>query len=199
MSLISTGTPNSYGFSLGFFYGVDQEDPPPMGGAGGILHLANTHSIDFSAGLGSATNNFSELVALKLLLQLAWEKYISQPHIYGDSQLVIHWMKGDFLMQNYAFSPLFQSLKSSSQNFSQLTFDHVYRHWNQEVDSLSKADLDLDKCTWKSLRRAHLIHKIILWLMALSSLSLLAFTLSLLSLWQRYLPYRSCLSYSSYT
>jgi hypothetical protein len=48
-----------------------------MGGAGGILHIYNTHSIAFLDGLAPSIKKFNELMALKLLLQLAWEKYIS--------------------------------------------------------------------------------------------------------------------------
>jgi hypothetical protein len=36
-------------------------------------------------------------------------------------------MNGDFSMQNYTLMPLFQNIKSSLQDFTHLTFDHVYR------------------------------------------------------------------------
>lgn len=31
--------------------------------------------------------------------------------------------------------------------FSHISFDHIYRHTNEEVDKLSKNGLDLDKVT----------------------------------------------------
>jgi hypothetical protein len=56
--------------SCGFLYGDSQGDTP-KGGASGILHISHTHSLDSFARLGPVTNNFSELMALKRLLQLA--------------------------------------------------------------------------------------------------------------------------------
>jgi len=52
-----------------YFDGASQGDPP-KGGARGILYL--THCISFM-GIGQESNNFCEMMTLKLLLQLAQE------------------------------------------------------------------------------------------------------------------------------
>jgi ribonuclease HI len=65
---------------------------PPKGGSGGILYLSSNHSIYFKAGIGQETNNYCELMALKLVLRLAQEFGVSQIQIFGDSLLVIQWM-----------------------------------------------------------------------------------------------------------
>ena len=54
----------------GYFDGSAARDPQ-ICGAGGILYLSEEHSFAFSAGLGLGTNNFVELLALKLLIILA--------------------------------------------------------------------------------------------------------------------------------
>lgn len=76
-----------------FFDGASQRDPP-RGSAGGILRLSKNPCIFFSAGIGNKTNNFCEMISLKLTLCLAQGKSISHLHIYGDSLLVIRQMKG---------------------------------------------------------------------------------------------------------
>jgi hypothetical protein len=47
---------------------------PLKGGAKGICHLSDCHNISFSIGIGNETNNYYELLALKLVLLLALEK-----------------------------------------------------------------------------------------------------------------------------
>ena len=44
-------------------------------------------------GLGNRTNNFVELLAMKLLLHLAKEKGINTLQIFGDSMLAINWAR----------------------------------------------------------------------------------------------------------
>lgn len=54
-----------------------------------MLHLSNSHSLKFTAELGNGTNNFSELMALKLVLALGLEHGVSHLQVFGDSLLVI--------------------------------------------------------------------------------------------------------------
>jgi ribonuclease HI len=84
----------------------------------GILHLFNTHSIPFKVELGRDTNNFCELMALKLVLMLAQENEISQIQIYGDSQLVIQWIKGEFNLHNFTLQHLFHDILLLKSTFS---------------------------------------------------------------------------------
>jgi ribonuclease HI len=49
----------------------------------GIIYFLDEVFVSFSARLGHATNNLSELMALKLILHLAQEKGISNIYIYG--------------------------------------------------------------------------------------------------------------------
>jgi ribonuclease HI len=58
---------------MGFCQWSFSGNPPPRGGAGGILNLSTSHTISFKARVGQETNNFCELMALKLVLMLARE------------------------------------------------------------------------------------------------------------------------------
>lgn len=64
-----------------------------MGGTGGVLYISNSQSLRFKAGTGQGSNNFSELMALKLLLTLALECGLSHLQVFGDSLLVIKWLR----------------------------------------------------------------------------------------------------------
>ena len=62
--------------------------------------------ISFKAGLGHGTNNYAELLGLKLLLKLALENNITNLQVFGDSQLVINWVNRLYRMHNMILSPL---------------------------------------------------------------------------------------------
>ena len=47
---------------------------PQICGAGGILFLTDGHFFTFSARLGQGTNNYAELLALKLLILLSLQQ-----------------------------------------------------------------------------------------------------------------------------
>jgi ribonuclease HI len=120
-----------------------------VGGVGGILHILNNHFLFFSTGLGEATNNYSEIMALYLVLLLAFEKNIRKLNIYGDSMFSIQVMKGTHILTSYRLLPLLEEIKICSAYFTDISFTHVYRNHNQKVDHLSKVGLDLDKGNWK--------------------------------------------------
>ena len=91
---------------------IDKESPwgyfdglatgvPQICGAGGILYLSDEHFFAFSAGLGMGTNNYAELLALKLLITLALKQGVQTLHIFGYSQLVSSELIIFFLLRSY--------------------------------------------------------------------------------------------------
>ena len=60
---------------------------------GCILHISEIHHYTYRVGLGMGTNNFAEVMALKLLVHFAVEKDIKRIQIYGDSLIIINWAK----------------------------------------------------------------------------------------------------------
>ena len=83
----------------GYFDGSAIGDPKTCG-AGGMIYFFDEHYFSFKTGLGTGTNNFTEICALKLLLTLAREKHIVKIQIFGDSQLVINWANSKFRFLN---------------------------------------------------------------------------------------------------
>jgi hypothetical protein len=93
-----------------FFDGATQRSPS-VGGVGGILHISQRHSFTFFARLGEATNNYSELMALYLLLLLFIENNINHLNIFGDSLFVIQVMKGAHILHPYTLVPFLEEIK----------------------------------------------------------------------------------------
>lgn len=62
-----------------------------IGGDGGIMFLSDSHFYKFQAGLGRATNNTAELMALKLVLMLAAQKGVQKFQMMGCSRGVSIW------------------------------------------------------------------------------------------------------------
>ena len=52
----------------------------------GLLYIRDDHYFTYKAGMGFGTNNFDELLTLKLLLTLTLKKHISIMQIFGDSK-----------------------------------------------------------------------------------------------------------------
>lgn len=65
----------------------------------------HTHNIYFNAKLGNDTNNFCELMTLKLVIILNKENVISQIQIDGGCMLVIQWWKENSVCTNSHYNP----------------------------------------------------------------------------------------------
>ena len=59
-------------YPWGYFDGLASGDPK-LCGAGGVLFISDDDYFTFKAGLGFGTNNFVELIGLKLFLTLSLE------------------------------------------------------------------------------------------------------------------------------
>jgi len=58
--------------------------------------------------------------------------------VYGDSILVIERMKKKKLIHNVTLQPIATQIKSNSLLFEIITFNHIYKEMNMDIDSLSK-------------------------------------------------------------
>ena len=116
---------------------------------GATLFLNPTHHFQISMGLGSGTNNYIELMALKLLLCFAIERNCKKLQVFADSLIVINWIKKIKKCRNTSLAALFEEVSRLLTNFESLTLKHVYRERNMDADILSKAEINLAWGTWK--------------------------------------------------
>ena len=134
----------------GFFDGASQELQLSYGG-GGVLYKSESHYFHFSAGLGRGTNNYVELMTLRLLLLFALEQGCLSLQVFGDSMLVIEWAKGTVQCHVMILLPILEEVFHIKQQFNHLSFTHVYRERNGVADKLSKEAIQwhIDYGVWR--------------------------------------------------
>jgi len=128
-----------------FFDGAAQNN---LCGGGAVLFLSDSHYFAMSLGLGGGTNNFAELMSLKLLLMFALEKGCTSLNIFGDSLNVIHWINHTQECRNLRLDHIIYSIRQLLLHFDYFSCRHIYRENNQEADKASKEGLRLDMGTW---------------------------------------------------
>ena len=101
--------------------------------------------------MGTGTNNYANLMTLKLLLCFSIERNCRQLQVYGDSIVVIKWMNKIHKCRIASLDALYEETTHSLSFFESISFTHVYRERNKEVDKLSKKGLTLQWGEWKIL------------------------------------------------
>jgi ribonuclease HI len=84
------------------------------------------------AGLG--TNNTRELYALWILLKVAMDMQVKRLQVFGDSKLVMDWENGRSNIYNLELGPIFNRIMENKLVFEEVSFSHVYREFNQNID-----------------------------------------------------------------
>lgn len=81
---------------VGFFDGAAKDE---TGGCGFILYLNKEHYFRGWMVLDYSTNNFSELMAVWILLHWAHIQDLRDIKIFGDSRIVLGWLQGKTVLQ----------------------------------------------------------------------------------------------------
>jgi ribonuclease HI len=74
-------------------------------------------------------------------MKQAIRKGICDIDIYGDSQLVIKQMRGEYAVKSLGLSQLYAQAKELEKAFTKVRYIHVYRHLNTRADELSNLGL----------------------------------------------------------
>jgi len=82
--------------------------------------------------LEGSTNNYVELMALKILMKLAADKEVKKLQVFGDSDLFMHWMKGCYRMGNMNLHFILAQMQNMETLFSNISYHHVYRELNTQ-------------------------------------------------------------------
>ena len=131
-----------------FFDGASQNSTC---GGGACLYLNQSHYFQISLGMGTGTNNYANLMTLKLLLCFSIERNCRQLQVYGDSMVVIKCMTKIQKCRTTSLDALYEETTHSLSFFESISFTHVYMERNKEVDKLSKKGLTLQWGEWKIL------------------------------------------------
>ena len=100
-------------------------------GGGATLFLNSTHHFKITMGLGTGSNNYAELMALKLLLCFAIEKNCKKIHTFGDSLVILNWINKTQRCKNLSLSALFKEANKLLSRFDFITCKHVYKERNE--------------------------------------------------------------------
>lgn len=125
-----------------YFDGASQLNNEQSGG-GGVLFMSDLIFFELSMGFREGTNNHAELLALKFLLSFALEKGCNSLQVFGDSMLVLKWVRKTQRCLNTHLTPLLEEFFLWITRFDVVHFMHIYMEQNQKADQLSKAGLKL--------------------------------------------------------
>lgn len=101
-----------------------------------------------SMGLGEGTNNYAELLSLKILLMSALEKGCRNLSFFGDSLNVINWVNDTQRCRAIGLSNILDIIKEVLILFDSFQCHHVFRENNKEADRASKEGTRMAQGTW---------------------------------------------------
>lgn len=127
--------------------GGSRGNPGPSASGFAILDMDDKIVVKNGLYLGVTTNNQAEYQALKLGMEEARRRNISQLHVFMDSLLVVNQMNGIFQVKNRDLWPIHDSAKQLARQFKQVTFTHVPRELNKIADREVNVALDAHQQT----------------------------------------------------
>jgi ribonuclease HI len=124
------------------FDGGSRGNPGPAA-YGWVLHRPDgSEAARGCESLGVATNNVAEYTGLVRGLEHAAEAGVSGLRVFGDSELIIKQLKGEYRVKNAALKPLYERATQLLSRVAPTTVAHVYRDQNAVADSLVNEALD---------------------------------------------------------
>ena len=92
--------------------------------------------------IGEATNNVAEYRALIVGIGRAKELGADRIELFGDSELVVRQVRGEYKVRNAGIRPLHAEVLEALEGFEEWSIDHVRREANSEADALVNDALD---------------------------------------------------------
>ena len=88
------------------------------------------------------SNNYAEYYGLLRGMELALENKIFDIEVYGDSNLVIKQINGEWQVKSNNLKELYNKCNSLKSKFNTISFHHVLRKFNKRADELANKALD---------------------------------------------------------
>jgi ribonuclease HI len=125
------------------FDGGARGNPGPAGFGVVVRDAADGQELlTYGKFIGNATNNVAEYSGLIAGLTKALELSATSADVYGDSELVIKQMKGEYRVKNEGLRPLYEKATQLSRKFAGVKFTHVRREQNKLADKLYNRAID---------------------------------------------------------
>lgn len=126
-----------------YFDGASRKNPGPAG-AGWVV-LTPLNELQGAIYLGNQTNNQAEYLALLKALKFIETNNLDRYallEIYGDSELIIKQLKGEYSVKSSKLRPLYEQVKEKIRSFKSVTFTWIPRSENSEADKLANEVID---------------------------------------------------------
>lgn len=139
-----------------WFDGATNPNPGERG-IGGVLKGPAGERIEISENIGFGTNNEAEYAALMAVLDAAIDAKVQKLEVFGDSQLVIKQVSGEWLINSKALVPMCQSVLDMKAQIPSVTLRRIPREQNFEADVLSKRAIGVtepavvDRAIWMKI------------------------------------------------
>ncbi len=127
------------------FDGGARGNPGPA--AAGVVLRSDGGEALLEAGylLGKMTNNQAEYSALLIGVRAANQWGAEQLTIYGDSELLVRQLTGQYRVKSEGLLPLFEDAQQQLRQLQLWRIHHVPRHQNARADELLNRALDTDE------------------------------------------------------
>ena len=120
-----------------WFDGATNPNPGERG-IGGVLKGPAGERIEISENIGFGTNNEAEYAALMAVLDAAIDAKVQKLEVFGDSQLVIKQVSGEWLINAKTLVPMCRSVLDLKAQIPSVVMRWIPRDQNSEADALSK-------------------------------------------------------------
>jgi ribonuclease HI len=127
-------------FIITWFDGASQLNGQ-ISGVGGVFKTLDLIVYKWIFNCGRGTNNRVELLGVWATLRLALHLSFLGLQFLGDSKVVIDWLFDRARLQSSTIEGWNDRIKELIKSFIDISFGHVYREYNVEVDQLSKMSL----------------------------------------------------------
>ncbi len=130
---------------IGYFDGASSGNPGDMGIGYALLDENRNILFEGAKYIGVGTNNEAEYVSLIALLKLALRSGVKNIEIFGDSQLVIKQLLGEWRVKAPNLQPLYNDAQKRMKKIENLSISWVRREENTIADALSKKGVEYAK------------------------------------------------------
>jgi ribonuclease HI len=140
-----------------WFDGATKGTNPGIRGVGALLKGPYGERIEIAEEIGFGTNNEAEYAALMAVLDAAVEAKVQKLIVYGDSQLVIRQVNGEWAIRANELVPMCKTAISLKDQIPSVTLRWIPREDNDEADALSKKAIGvvapdtIDRTIWMKI------------------------------------------------
>ena len=140
-----------------WFDGATKNTNPGLRGIGAVLKGPAGQLVEIAQEIGEGTNNEAEYCALMAVLDAAVDAGVQNLVVYGDSQLVIKQVNGEWLIASLGLVPLCKTVQELKALIPNISLRWIPREENTEADALSKRAIGVaaaqavDRSVWMKI------------------------------------------------